>query len=706
MQLKHPAVALAAMLTLAGSLASIRLVLASKKDNSAATQMDEQKRAAHVLNRLTFGLRPGDVQRVTAMGVDKWIDVQLHPDRIDDGALTARLEPLRTLRMDTHEMVESFPPQQVIKAVADGKQALPSDPTRRAIYQAQLERYYQRQERKQQEAANSAAPPVNASANASATSAAPIADSGKDGMMNGGATNAGMVNGGATNAEMVSAGSANSNAEAARREDRLYADLQLDQLLGLSPDQRMKALLKMPPADEIAMAPSMKGKKAEDFLAGLSPQQKETVGALNNPQQVVNDELIQGKLLSDIYSERQLLEVMTDFWFNHFNVFIGKGADRYMLTSYERDVIRPHSLGKFEDLLVATAQSPAMLFYLDNWLSVGPHSDFALGIPQHPANMNWRRFPPPRPPRPKANRSGLNENYGRELMELHTLGVNGGYTQKDVTEVARVLTGWTVKEPREGGGFFFDERKHEPGIKVVLGHRIKPSGEKEGREVLHLLAHNPATAKFICTKLATRFVSDNPPPALVDRMTHTFLKKDGEIREVLKTMLQSPEFWAPDSYRAKVKTPLEFVVSAVRASDADVADAAPLVHQLQIMGMPLYGAQPPTGYSTKAEAWVNSSALLGRMNFALALTADKLRGIQVENTLGVTPNGSSDPHETLAVLETDLLAGDVSKQTHDTIASRLDDPKISQRKLDDNARPPNVSMIEGLLLGSPEFQRR
>src|SRR6266700_7638958 len=313
----------------------------------------------------------------------------------------------------------------------------------------------------------------------------------------------------------------------------------------------------------------------------MDPKQRETLMAINNPQQVVTDELVQAKLLRAIYSERQLQEVMTDFWFNHFNVFIGKGADRYLLTSYERDVIRPHAMGKFEDLLVATAQSPAMLFYLDNWLSVGPNSEVANGIPKH--NRRRARYRPLVVKQTKGKRSGLNENYGRELMELHTLGVNGGYTQKDVTEVARVLTGWTLKQPREGGGFTFEQRMHEPGDKNVLGHRIKASGEKEGREVLHILAHHPSTAKFISTKLAMRFVSDNPPPTLVNRMTQTFLKKNGDIREVLKTMFHSPEFWASDSYRAKVKTPLEFVVSAVRASGAEVSDALPLARQLQTM---------------------------------------------------------------------------------------------------------------------------
>ena len=363
-------------------------------------------------------------------------------------------------------------------------------------------------------------------------------------------------------------------------------------------------------------------------------------------------------------------------------------------------MIRPRALGKFEDLLVATAQSPAMLFYLDNWLSVGPNSDFALGV--HARLRRGRRFPAGFPnDRSNQRRSGLNENYGRELMELHTLGVNGGYTQKDVTEVAKVFTGWTLKEPREGGGFTFDERKHEPGIKIVLRHKIKENGEKEGYEVLRMLARNPSTANFVCNKLAMRFVSDNPPPALVDRMAETFLKKDGDIAEVLKTMLQSPEFWAPESHRAKIKTPFEFVVSTLRATNADVSDAGPLVNDLRNLGMPLYGAQPPTGYSMKADAWVSSSALLGRMNFALRLASGRVRGIQIS-----LPNAETAPAQALASLENSLLGGEVSRQTHDTIAAQMNDPSVTGRKLDDPMRPPNLGLIEGLLLGSPEFQRR
>ena len=647
----------------------VPLALGRKKDKPARpSEMDEHKRALHALNRLTFGPRPGDMQHVMAMGIDKWIDEQLHPEKIRDDGLESRLAPFRTLHMDTREIVENFPPPQVIKEVEEGRRALPSDPVKRAVYEDQIERLDEKQEQKQAAAGRS---PDKTSIN-----------------------------------DKPNNDKLNDDARAARQDDRRYAELKAEQLLDLPPDQRIKEILKMSAQDRRALTSSLKGPERDEFLQGMSAQQRETVMALNNPQQVVVDELVEGKILRATYSERQLQEVMTDFWFNHFNVFIGKGPDRYLLTSYERDVIRRHAMGKFEDLLVATAQSPAMLFYLDNWLSVGPNSDVARGIPKN-ADKYWRRNMQGDAPvkQAKGRRNGLNENYGRELMELHTLGVNGGYTQKDVTEVARVFTGWTLKQPRDGGGFTFEERMHEPGEKIVLGERIKPNGEREGLEVLHILAHHPSTAKFICTKLATRFVSDDPPPALVNRMAQTFQKKDGDIREVLKTMFRSPEFWSNDAYRAKVKTPLEFVVSSLRASDADVSDALPIARRLQALGMPLYGMQPPTGYSMKADAWVNSSALLGRMNFALALAAGRLPGTQVDwrQILGGTP---SDPHLVLTTLEDDLLAGDVSQQTHATIVSRLNDPKVSQRRLDDPMRPPDIAVLSGLIVGSPEFQRR
>ncbi|HXZ40787.1 MAG TPA: DUF1800 family protein, partial [Terriglobales bacterium] len=396
------------LVLLLGSSILAQLALGKSK-KPAAFQMNEQKRAVHALNRLAFGPRPGDVERVVAMGVDRWIDQQLRPEKIDDSALENRLNALPTLRMTTRELVENFPPEQVIKAIADGKQSLPADPLKRAVYEAELERYVEKQERKQE------APGAGADS--------------------------------ASGSEMMS----NRGSE----EDRMAAAETREALLDMTPDERFKKVLGMSPEQQRLLISSLRNRR-DEFMEGMSPRQREILTALNNPQQVVRDELVQGKILRATYSERQLQEVMTDFWFNHFNVFIGKGADRYLLASYERDVIRPRALGQFEDLLVATAQSPAMLFYLDNWLSVGPNSDFANGIPKRTGHS--RQTNKPR----QSKRSGLNENYGRELMELHTLGVNGGYTQKDVTEVARVFTGWTLKEPNQGGGFTFDERKHEP----------------------------------------------------------------------------------------------------------------------------------------------------------------------------------------------------------------------------------------------------
>src|SRR5450432_697599 len=523
---KRRKLSLLAVPALLGLTVFVQLALGNKKGKqySSAAQMDAQKRAVHALNRLTFGPKPGDVEQVMRMGVDKWIDEQLRPEKIDDSALEARLSPFRTLRMHTDEMVENFPPRQLIKAIEDGKESMPSGQVKRAVYEAQLLRYQEKQEKKEEkkQVAMNMAPAVSTGEQ--------ISDAGPK-------------------ATMVA-----DDEQARIKEDRFSHNALIDELMHLPPDMRMKEIFQMSTADQLAFSASLRGDRRDKFLEAMSPEQRETIVALNNPEQVVSEELVQGKLLRATYSERQLQEVMTDFWFNHFNVFIGKDADRFMITSYERDVIRPHALGKFEDLLMATAQSPAMLYYLDNWLSVGPNSDVANGIGRRGNKGAERKRARQNGPvkQSKGKRNGLNENYGRELMELHTLGVNGGYTQNDVTEVARVLTGWTIKQPKDGAAFKFDERMHEPGEKIVLGHHIKANGQKEGFEVLHILAHHPATAKFVCTKLAMRFVSDNPPPPLVDRMAQTFLKKDGDIREVLRTMLRSPEFWSNDAYRAKV----------------------------------------------------------------------------------------------------------------------------------------------------------
>jgi uncharacterized protein (DUF1800 family) len=705
---RRTAVLIVSLLLALASFTAFAFNKKKEKTSSDPSQMEDSRRALHAVQRLTFGPRPGDVERVAAMGVDKWIDLQLHPEKIGDSQVDARLSGFRTLRMDTREIVENFPPQQLIKAVAEGRKPMPSDPVKRAVYQAQIEKLEEKRERKQ----SGTAPQTSASTTPATAGTA----NGQDQTSVDNST-------GTEGAETVKT-SVKDEQAAKRREDRLYADLKAQELLDLPPDERMTQVLQMPPEEQRALSASLKGQRGDDFMEGMNSKQKETLKALNNPQQVVGDELMQAKLLRAIYSERQLDEVMTDFWFNHFNIYLGKGADRFLVTSYERDVIRPHALGKFEDLLVATAKSPAMLFYLDNWLSVGPDSDIARGIGKNQFPRRRRgRFPPPPPRQAKAKgkrKNGLNENYGRELMELHTLGVNGGYTQNDVTEVARVLTGWTIDQPQKGGGFKFEERLHEPGTKIVLGHKIKEHGEKEGMEVLHLLAHHPSAAHFICSKLAMRFVSDDPAPGLVDEMAQTFLKKDGDIREVLKTMFHSPDFWRTDTYKSKLKTPLEFIVSAVRATGADVSDAAPLARQLNNLGMPLYGMQPPTGYSMKSEAWVNSSALLGRMNFSLALMTGRVKGVQVDGDRLLNPHSSigtnetgADPKQALARLEASLLAGDVSKQTHDTILKEIDNPadaaggvKAAAHKSEQPPAASSINTMAGLILGSPEFQRR
>ncbi|HSY92901.1 MAG TPA: DUF1800 domain-containing protein [Candidatus Binatus sp.] len=737
------------MLGLSLAIAAPQL-LAKKKDKSADAGPTEQKRAVQALNRLTFGPRPGDVQQVMALGVDRWIDLQLHPEKIPDGAVEARLAPFRTLHMRSREIVEEFPDNQMIKQVMDGKKAMPSDPAKRAVFEVQIARLQDKQQAKKQEAAAPAPAPAGPAANDTAKTAEELAaaasataEPGDGNSMSNAASPASANDTNASNVALANQMSTApaveakprplNDAQARRREDRLYADLKMQGLIDLPPDQRYKKVMAMSTADQLAFSETLRG-KGENFLDGMDPRQKETLMAMNNPQAVVLSELVQAKLLRAIYSDRQLEQVMTDFWFNHFNVFVGKGPEREFLTNYEQEVIRPRALGKFEDLLVATAKSPAMLFYLDNWMSEGPDSPQALGIPAHPGRpygpYGQRRFPPPNQKRKQA--SGLNENYGRELLELHTLSVNGGYSQRDVTEVAKVFTGWTIEKPYQGFGFKYDPRMHEPGPKFVLGKKIKPNGEDEGREVLHMLATSPQTAHFISLKLAQRFVSDDPPPALVDRMAKTFEKKKGDIREVLTTLFHSPEFWSDSAYRAKVKTPLEFVASAVRATGASVDDAFPLAQRIGNMGMPLYSAQPPTGYSMKADTWVSSSALLNRMNFALGLTGGKVRGVKVDAVqLAGGPPAPPDASTVLSALEANLLAGDVSKQTHDSIIAQIEAPgesaagnqqnqsrsqsqtnndqldkKVSQRKPADAARPPDASTIAGLLLGSPEFQKR
>jgi uncharacterized protein (DUF1800 family) len=628
---------------------------ASGANSKRGSQLTQEQRALHALSRLTFGPRPGDLQKVMNMDVDDWVEQQLHPEEIPDGVLEGKLGPFRTLRMSTRDLVQIFPDNNLVKAAAEGKSPPATDPMKRSIYEVQISILAERQ--KQDQLARDGK--------------APDAD---------------------TKAKIDK-----------QNQDTVTA--QADGILALAKEKRMEAILAWAPDERRIFVTNLRGGQRDRLLADLPADQREFFLAMSGPVGVIDSELQQSKLLRAVYSERQLQEVMTDFWFNHFNIYLNKDADQYLLTAYERDVIRAHALGKFKDLLVATAQSPAMLFYLDNWLSMGPKSPQAVA-----ANKG----------KPGQAVPGLNENYGRELMELHTLGVNGGYTQHDVTEVARVMTGWTIQPLEQGAAFQFDPKKHEPGDKRVLGRTIPENGINEGMQVLDMLAHHPSTAKFVCRKLAMRFVADDPPPALVDRMAQKFLATDGDIREVLRAMFKSLEFWSAKSYRAKVKTPFEFAVSSLRATGTDLNNAGPLVGVLNRMGMPLYQMVPPTGYPMTASRWMNSEALIDRMNFALDLSNGKVGGTNFDVgrllALGtLTSRGfpranpadsdSGRGQETaLLLLENALLNGEVSPTTQKAIRRQLDDPVVAAHALDDTKKTLNT--MTALVIGSPEFQHR
>ncbi len=416
---------------------------------------------------------------------------------------------------------------------------------------------------------------------------------------------------------------------------------------------------------------------------------------------VITTQMQAARITRAVVSERQLEEVLVDFWFNHFNVYAQKGAVRWMLPAYEREAIRPYVLGRFRDLVLATARHPAMLFYLDNWLST--RADFV--VPGNGPNGG--------------RRMGLNENYARELMELHTLGVDGGYTQQDVIEVARCFTGWTIDRPQQGGASLFRPQAHDRGPKRVLGQVIPAGGgPQDGERVIDILVRHPATARFIATKLARRFVSDEPPATLVERAAATFQATDGNIRAVLVTIFTSPEFWSAEAYRVKIKTPLEVVASAVRTLDGRIAPAGigpdaltgggvALAREVAKLGEPLYEAQPPTGYPDRAESWVNTGALLGRMNFALGLAHNRFRGARVD--LGPFLGGAdrSQPAQVLDRLLVVVLHDEATPRTRAVLASQLESSEITRTTAYDRVpKDTDVEKLTALVLGSPEFQRR
>ena len=678
-----------AAILMAASLCNPGLGAQAAASSASGTKIDTNQRILHVLNRFTFGATPGEMAAVRKMGIDAWFEQQLHPSSIPDRDVDARLAEFPALRLPVPTLLERFPSGAMIRQTANGKLAEPRDPYLSAIYNRHIDLYEEKQAKKADEKPKMATD----------TDMATI----------------GIVAGQAQ-------GQLPLNQKGKARLDKgrpAYAELLVKTTLALPPDERVKRILTMQPEEYGQLQDSLKGPQKMLVTQDMTPAQRELVEDFDNPTRTVVRELQGQRLLRDIYSKRQLQEVMTTFWLNHFNVYLHKNDEApYYLVSYERDVIRPRALGNFEDLLVATAESPAMMLYLDNATSTGPDSPAAEKQKQRAALGK---------PTKKGTPPGLNENYARELMELHTLGVNGGYTQKDVTEVAKVFTGWTVDQPALGGGFKFDETRHEPGKKLVLGKKIKENGQKEGLQLLHMLATSPATAHFIAQELAVAFVSDTPSPALVNRMAQTFLKEHGDVAAILKTMLHSPEFWASDVYQAKMKTPLEYVVSAARASGVEIEDTQPLANALNQMGMPLYSCVPPTGYSAKTEEWVSTGALVTRMNFALSLATNHFPGIKA----GWAPGHpeESGPNQSEQLLEARLIPAGVSEKTRaavidqatgqasgqptDTKAGVQGNPgnmPIAARALSLSARQTAIerqnAQLAGLLLGSPEFQRR
>jgi uncharacterized protein (DUF1800 family) len=652
------------------------------------TPLSARERVVQLLDRFTYGPRPGEVDRVLALGADKWVEQQMNPDSVPDGALQRRLNDLPTLGMTAAQALAVFPDRGQVSLVAQEKMSAPSDPMMRAVYEVQLTKLSREQQKKV------------------AAGKAPVAEP--------------------TDAEKA----------AQKKADQAEASRVFGELLALPKNQRMAALVRLPIDERIVLTAggNLTGDQRNLLFADFNPREKETFVAMSGQVSSsgnIGQELAQGRVLRDILTERQLQQVMTEFWFNHFNVFVPKDSDQWYTTSYERDVIRPHALGSFKDLLLATAESPAMMVYLDNWLSIGPDS-VANGV--NPQNPNSKKGSVS----PKGNR-GLNENYGREVMELHTVGVNGGYTQADVTALAAILTGWGVDQPQEAGPFQFDPRRHEPGPKVWLGYvieddgrveRLKPGTKvpatfglmdketgyvaptadsmKQGVAALTILAGSPQTAHFISYLLAQYFVADVPPPALVDRLQKVYLASGGDIKTMLRAIIASPEFNSRQYFHTKVKTPEEFVASAFRATATDPVNPGALVGTLRTMGMPLYNALPPTGYYLTADQWMNSTALVDRLNFAYQLTtgryanqkfdAPKLlaTGLLAPGSAG----GGAGVDVALRVLEGTMVGVPVSAQTN-----LLIDKQVQAQPANASATD-TLNLLTALVMGSPEFQLR
>lgn len=586
--------------------------LKKQNANNVSGKFSNTKRVVHVLNRLSFGARPYDVERVQKIGVEAYIEEQLNPDTLDDSTAQKKIAPLSTLALSTPTLLELYRPKPVPVA----------SPT-----------------------------PMPASINVM-----PVTQP----------------------EQSMSATEVNK-----------------------TPSQQTSEEMKKPEANNMGM---------QKPTPQESPKPSPSPTPQRNSQQGIID-LQRATLLRAVYSERQLYEMTVAFWNNHFSIFSQKDADRYLLPAFDRDVIRPFAFSRFRDLLGATAHSPAMLFYLDN------HNSSVLR--EYPAKDG----------KPARRTGGVNENYARELMELHTLGVDGGYTQKDVEEVARCFTGWSIRKPNEEGLFFFNPSAHDNGEKIVLGQKIPANGGiKDGEMVLDILARHPSTAKFIATKLARRFISDEPPATVINRASAVFLKTDGDIRATLRAIITSPEFFAAASYRAKIKSPFEYAAAVIRATGADTNADTQVINLIARMGQPMFGKITPDGYRDYAEQWLSTGQMVERLNFASALAANKIKGTKLDAAKlleGTDVNDLSAVSKRLSGL---FLNNDLSSQTQTALDKTLTKLSASNINNTQSAAPQTEKQIQVsvafnradipkeradkiaeliiLVLGSPEFQRR
>jgi uncharacterized protein (DUF1800 family) len=633
-------------------------------------KLSPDRQISHALDRLTFGLQPGDIDQVRRIGLAKWIELQLHPDQIaENPVLVQRLKPLETIEMPLADVVARYSPNQamammVVEAPFQVLNKLPQSVRSKVTNGTAEDR-------------TAALDAMDPDLRTKVLAALPpnvveFTPKYKD------------------EAEKArKAVQEERQAQLRKRNPQLRDLLDAEDLAAARSDEkdRVTAVVNKLDVEKRVQVVGLLSPKSQAYF----PEYRREAQVRRAPRMAVFEDAKEARIYRAVYSNRQLEEVLVDYWFNHFNVdstknvAMAQNLGMTLIESYERDAIRPHVLGHFKDLLLATSRHPAMLYYLDNWESVAPES-FEVG-PFAPQRGTFNGVPNSIIPNGLQRLShGLNENYGREIMELHTLGVKGGYTQADVIAVARCFTGWTVRNP-ENPEFVFAPFMHDFGEKTVLGHKIPAGGgEEDGLKVIDILAHHPSTAHFISFGLARHFVADTPPPALVDRMAETFLKTGGDLRAVMETMFRSPEFFSEGAWQARVKSPLEMAASTLRAMGAEMTDAWTAVQKIADMGEALYAKIEPTGYPDVAETWLGAASAIARMNFGAAAAAGDLPGVSVDMMRWQGMDNAS--------IAKALLGREASRQTLDAISTGLEGK---------NASP---AVVASLVLGSPDFERK